>query len=71
MKKLSLSIALLTAPLLASCATSLEKVVEANHQQRIGAAYAGKPLAYGSGDGIGAFVAQSETRLTLSDRPGR
>ena len=42
--KLFLAAALLTSPLLASCAHPLERVVEERRQQRIGASYAGRPI---------------------------
>jgi hypothetical protein len=65
---------LLMPVLFASCAGSVEQIVENNRQHRIEAAYAGHPLGYGAGDGLGFYSAatatQSEqTRLTLSDRP--
>lgn len=74
MKTFLLSAVLLMPVICASCAGSVERIVENNRQQRIEAAYAGHPLGYGAGDGLGFYSAatatQSEqTRLTLSDRP--
>jgi hypothetical protein len=73
MKTWMLGAMLLMPVVAASCAGSVEQIVEAHRQQRIEAAYAGRPLGYGAGDGLGYYSAatatQSETRLTLSDRP--
>jgi hypothetical protein len=60
----------------AGCAHPLEKIVEENHQKRVGQAYANRPITFGAGDGIGAYAAQSaaqsdQNRLTMSDRPTR
>jgi hypothetical protein len=69
--KYSLLLALALAGF-AGCAHPLEQIVEERHQQRVGQAWAGKPITFGAGDGIGAYSAQSgENRLTMSDRPGR
>ena len=65
---------LLMPAVMASCAGSLDRIVEAHRQQRIEAANSGRPLGYGAGDGLGFYSAASasqsdQTRLTLSDRP--
>jgi hypothetical protein len=67
--KLLMIMAIVVSPLLASCAHPLERVVDQQRQSQIEAAYADKPVAYGGGDGLGTSIAQSEVRLTLSDRP--
>lgn len=53
-----------------SCASTVENIVEQQHQQRIESHYANQPLAYGSGDMVGSSIADAAGKeLTLSDRP--
>jgi hypothetical protein len=66
--KYSLLLAL-TLGTFAGCAHPLERIVEEKHQQRMDEAWAGKPVTFGGGDGIGASAARAgEARLTMSDR---
>ncbi|HVX85541.1 MAG TPA: hypothetical protein VH253_12230 [Phycisphaerae bacterium] len=70
MKKWFLGVVMMTPIMCAACAGSLDQIVEAQHEQRINAHYAGHPLIYGQGDGLGSYIADSAgSRLTLSDRP--
>ncbi|HVS73019.1 MAG TPA: hypothetical protein VHQ47_17320 [Phycisphaerae bacterium] len=70
MKKWMLGAVMMAPMVCASCAGSLDQIVEAQHQQRISEHYAGRPLVYGQGDGLGSYIADSaDSRLTLSDRP--
>jgi hypothetical protein len=62
--------ALLALPfLLAACAEApLQRVVDEHKQQRIQDAYANKPVAYGSSDGVGIYSAtSSHMPLTLNE----
>ncbi len=59
--KIVAAMVLLMLPLAcAHCAESpLQQIVDEHKQQRLQDAYANKPLAYGSSDGIGMYSAQS------------
>jgi len=54
--------------LVSACAHPLEQVVDAHHQARIDAANANRPLARGAADGLGSYIAQSQTE-TASKAP--
>lgn len=45
--------------ILASCAGSLEQIVESRHQLRIEQANANRPITHGASDGFGAAIAES------------
>ena len=54
----------------ASCANSLEQIVEDHHQARIDAANANRPLTHGANDGLGSAIAETAPHgMSLSDGP--
>ena len=69
MKSYLLLIAVVSPLLLMACAEPpLQKMVDEHKQQRIQDAYANKPVAYGSSDGIGVYSATAPHEpLTVND----
>jgi hypothetical protein len=69
MKNLLLVLIIAIPAFTSACATSLEKIVDANHRARIDAANANQSLARGAADGLGTYIAQSHeaeaTALTI------
>ena len=63
---LILTCALATA-FTASCAQSLEQIVEQHHQARLDASMNNQPLRHGAGDGIGARNAHVPETASATD----
>lgn len=59
MKNLLLVLIIAVPAFTSACTTSLENIVDANHQARIDAANANHSLARGAADGLGTYIAQS------------
>ena len=71
MKYVLMSVVVVAGMALGACeSTTLEKIVEERHQQRIDAAHANAPLTKGANDGLGSAIAETGgSGMTLSDGP--
>ena len=71
MKYVMIAVVMVTGMVLGACeSTTLEKIVEERHQQRIEAAHANAPLTKGANDGLGSAIAETGgSGMTLSDGP--
>jgi len=74
MKLLALAMLLVIPLATASCAHTLEQIVEEHHEARVNASMSNQPLRHGAGDGIGSrnahgdFTSSSSTPATENGR---